>query len=192
MATIRCPECDHLVKVPDDAGSSVRCSSCRYRIVLGESEAEEEEPRKKKQRKERASVDSRVYVHEACGGTTEISGDDFARVANPFTYVSQTYCAACGTFAGLSRFAWADTDENLRDFRRRMRRKAPLSLKLWAWLFGPLLAATVCGLIGFLCAPGQRVGGVLGGAVAGAAFFIAFLTPYMSQWFWGIDYRGKK
>src|SRR4051794_12515233 len=101
MVTVRCPECDHLVKAPDDA-RSVRCSSCRCKIVLDDIEAEEEESRTRKRRKEeQGPTHSRVYAHEACGGTTEISGDDFARVANPFTYVSQTYCASCGSFAGL-------------------------------------------------------------------------------------------
>jgi hypothetical protein len=48
-------------------------------------------------------------VHHDCGQETEVSGDDFARLANPFAWVSQTYCAACETFASVGRFSWADT-----------------------------------------------------------------------------------
>jgi hypothetical protein len=191
MAKTRCPECGRVVQVPDGQPASVRCPSCRARISLDSLEPGEAEPRQTK-RQEQPRTRRRAYVHQDCGGTTVVSGDEFARVSNPFAYVSQTYCASCGSFAGLGRFSWDDTGENLAAFRRRMRQAAPASLKLWGWLLGPLLAATACGLVGYFCSAQLPLAGLLAGAVVGAAFFAAFLTPYMSQWFWGIDYRNKK
>lgn len=191
MARIRCPECDRVVKVPDGERASFRCPSCQASISLDSVEPGEAEPRQR-QRREQPRIRRRAYVHRDCGGTTVVSGDDFARVANPFAFVSQTYCASCGSFAGLGRFTWDDTGENLADFRRRMRQRAPASLKLWGWFLGPLLAASVCGLVGYFCSAQLPLTGLLAGAVGGAAFFAAFLTPSMSQWFWGIDYRNKK
>jgi hypothetical protein len=153
---------------------------------------DEEVDGKRKSKRKSSPGHSRVYVHDACGGETEISGDDFARVANPFAWVSQTYCASCERFAGLGRFSWADTDETLTDYRRRLRRRAPLSLKLWGWVFGPLIGAGICAISGFLLATNNRRGGAITGGVVGVVIFPLFLIQYLSKWIWGIDYRRKK
>jgi hypothetical protein len=134
----------------------------------------------------------RVYVHETCGGETVIFGDDFTRLANPFGWVGQTYCATCEKYAGLGKFFWADTDEDLVSYRRRLRRKAPLSLKLWSWFFGPALGALVGALIGVVVSPTDALKGVIVGGLSGALVFTAFLVQYIAKWFWAIDYRGKK
>jgi hypothetical protein len=170
----------------------VRCPACGYEILLTDIDEEGKSRKWGRRQNDRASVTSRVYVHEGCGGQTAISGDEFARVTNPFTFVSQTYCASCGGFARLGGFFWADTGESVTHFRRRMHRRAPWSLKLGVWIVGPLLAAALCALIGYFCSPKLPAAGAIAGAVVGAFFFVAFLTPYVSRWLWGIDYRGDK
>jgi hypothetical protein len=69
--------------------------------------------------------DSRPYVHDRCGEVTVVSGGDFSRLANPFTFVSQTYCASCQRMVGLRSVAWADTAEPIAAYRRRLRGAAP-------------------------------------------------------------------
>jgi hypothetical protein len=135
--------------------------------------------------------ESRVYVHDACGGGTRISGDDFARLTNPFCWVTSTLCRECEGFFKLRQFTWDDTGEDLASYRRRLRRRAPLSLKLWGFVLGPLLGAGLCALIGVALAK-DRIAGAIGGAAAGILIVPAFLIPYLSKWIWGIDYRRKK
>jgi hypothetical protein len=153
---------------------------------------DDDRPRRKPRRKglrDAADADSRVYIHDACGGETEVSGDDFARLANPFAWVSQTYCASCSSFAGLGRFCWADTGEDVPSYRRRLRRRAPLSLKLWAWVFGPLLGMAIGAAIGWFAASKGPVAGAVAGGLTGALFFPLLIVPYLAKWVWGIDCR---
>lgn len=86
---------------------------------------------------------TREYVHHSCGGVTRVSGSSLRDLSNPFTYVSGTYCAACGQVDVLFGFKWCDTGERVSDFRSRVFRKAPLRVKL-----------VVFGLIPFLCGIG--------------------------------------
>src|SRR5262245_36352903 len=80
---------------------------------------------------------SRVYYNEGCGGRTEVSGLDFTRLANPFSLVQETFCCGCGGFVKLRDVYWVETDESIADYRARLRREAPLGLKLMRWLIGP-------------------------------------------------------
>ena len=132
-------------------------------------------------------IDRRVYIHVDCDGETVISGFDFERVANPFAFVSQTYCAACENYAGLGRFCWADTGENIRVYRRRMRRLAPLSLKLCCYVVAPLVGAALAAGVGYAIAD-ERGKGALVGAITAILFVPILITPLVA-WMWGIDYR---
>jgi hypothetical protein len=134
----------------------------------------------------------RTYVHNNCGGQTIVSGDEFGRVANPFTLVSQTYCSSCSSFDSLSSFSWADTGENIGDYRQRQRDKAPLSLSCGVWLGGPLLFAAPFALVGYFCVSTLGPLAALAGAIGAVVFFVAFLVPYVTQWIWGIDYRREE
>jgi hypothetical protein len=149
-------------------------------------EDEEEEDEEPWPRRSIRMIDSRVYVHDDCDGETVISGFDFTRVANPFAFVSQTLCAACGRYAGLGRFSWADTGENIRAYRRRLRRQAPLSLKLCCYLFAPLLGTVLAALIGVLIT--EPLKGIIVGASAGAMIVLLLIAPLIAR-LWGIDYR---
>jgi hypothetical protein len=128
----------------------------------------------------------RSYVHDGCGGVTVVSGDDFERIANPFTFVSQTYCAECGEHVSLSEVRWEDTGEKISRYRARVRDKAPARAKLVGYVAGPLG--------GFLIGAGvgQYFGGGLGalaGGLAGMGGVVAFVTPYLTRWFGGVDFR---
>jgi hypothetical protein len=136
----------------------------------------------------RKAPDSRPYVHERCGQVTLVSGDDFSRLANPFTFVSQTYCVACGAFVSLRSVAWADTGESIAAYRRRLRAEAPLSVKLAGWLLGPLAGLLIGAGVGWLITPQDLKGPVVGG-VAGLVLAAGFLMPLLSRWVGGVDYR---
>ncbi len=82
----------------------------------------------------RAAVVQREYRHIPCRGQTLVSGKEFANLADPFTGVTSTFCAACGTLDDVAEFEWVDTGEIVRSYRNRLRRAAPPSLKIWAIL----------------------------------------------------------
>jgi hypothetical protein len=63
---------------------------------------------------------SRCYQHTACGGITEISGDDYVRLECPFRGCSGTFCAGCRKFVRLDAIAWADTGEKISEYRKRI------------------------------------------------------------------------
>jgi len=69
---------------------------------------------------------SRPYTHIACGGATVITDDHFARLCNPFDdVVERTTCATCGQSDKIDQFKWADTLENIADYRARIRALIP-------------------------------------------------------------------
>ena len=71
--------------------------------------------------------DRRQYRHIKCGHDTEITGNDFLRLANPFDVASATQCAQCGQMGGFGEFVWSDTGENLAAYRERLTKLPPLS-----------------------------------------------------------------
>jgi hypothetical protein len=135
--------------------------------------------------------DSRPYIHDRCGQVTVVSGNDFTRLVNPFTFVSQTYCVGCQGFASLRSVAWADTGESIAAYRRRLRGEAPQSLKLVGWFLGPLAALLLGAGIGWLFTPKDFKGPLIGGLL-GLVLAVGFLMPVLSRWVWGIDYRSVK
>lgn len=80
--------------------------------------------------------DCRTYRHKSCGHSTEVSGFDFVRLANPYFFVmGSTVCCQCGPVS-LSEVSWSDTGETVADYRRRLR-----SRRIWVWLLWPILIA---------------------------------------------------
>lgn len=83
-----------------------------------------------KKRKTKYTLESgRTYVHRKCGQCTQVTGHDFANVCNPFVPAAGTICSACQQGDQFANFKWADTEEKLSDFRKRMREGAPTYLK---------------------------------------------------------------
>lgn len=154
-------------------------------------EEDEDEPRPRRKRgKKREEVTSRVYVHGACGGATEVSGDDFTMLTDPFGFVSGTYCCGCQSFVGLGEVRWADTDERISDYRARLRREAPVGLKLFRWVGGPAGG----GLIGLLCAvpfAKDGAGPLIAGLLAGGMVLGYFIAAPLAGLIWKTDYRAE-
>jgi hypothetical protein len=149
--------------------------------------AEETDPT----RKTESAPTERAYIHQACGGTTVVSGNDFSRLANPFAFVSSTVCATCKTAASLGTFSWADTGESLTAYRRRLRRTAPLALKICGWVVAPLVALALGAGIGWLVARQDIKGPIIGGFL-GLLIGAGFVMPLLAKWVWGIDYRAAR
>lgn len=144
-----------------------------------------QEPKKRKTRR------SRKYRHERCGGVTKVGDEDFSRLANPFTFVwSGTFCAVCEDDVSLEDVYWTDTDESIADYRRRVRKKAPLSMKLTGWVAVPLIGFVIGAAVGSWLIGGYI--GFWGMAIMGLTLFSAFSMPTLSHFIWGIDYRQKK
>ena len=172
----------------------------------GAGEEDEHRPRRRDEEKEdeedlepwpRQSIrriDRRVYVHDECDGETIISGKDFERLANPFQFVSQAYCAACEKYTGLGRFYWANTGESIRDYRQRLRRLAPVSLKVCCYVVAPLVLAVVVAIaagITYVVADERETESAGGDPYWSGLHHHSrnlLITPLLA-WMWGIDYR---
>ena len=58
----------------------------------------------------------RAFVHETCGGTTEMPADQVrGRLENPHGYNDWVYCAKCDGYVARRECRWADSGENLGD-----------------------------------------------------------------------------
>jgi hypothetical protein len=138
---------------------------------------------------------SRVYYHARCGGRTAVSGLDFTRLANPFSLVQETFCCGCGGFVKLRDVCWADTDESIADYRARLRREAPLGLKLMRWLIAP---GVMGGLFMLLLIPAATAPETKAPALVFGlgAFFGAlvgfFLGGLVGRLIWRTDYRAER
>lgn len=93
-----------------------------------------------------AFPESRVYRHGVCNTDTEISGQAFESLSNPFTGLNLAWCGSCKAHFPLSEFAWADTDERITDYYLRHTARATVAERfLSSRLFLVILAA-----VGFL------------------------------------------
>ena len=81
----------------------------------------------------------RDYIHTNCGGATTVAGGALGHLVNPFRYVNETRCAACGGTDMTANFKWADTDECVDEFRSRVFRMVPLYVKILMFLLVPLI-----------------------------------------------------
>jgi hypothetical protein len=160
----------------------------RRRRRADEDDDHDEGDRPRRKKKRRGPVTSRVYVHDKCGGVTEVSGDDFTRLADPFSLVTQTYCCTCQGFVNLGQVYWMDTEEPIADYRRRLRREAPPLLVLFRWVLGPLAFALVGLLVALPFAKPNPLGAVLAGLVCGLLVG-GFVSPWLTRLLWKIDYR---
>jgi hypothetical protein len=149
-------------------------------------EVDEPGPRRKRRKK----VTDRAYIHSECGGATQVSGDDFTRLADPFSFVSSTYCCGCSSFVGLSKVRWADTREKISEYRGRLRAETPLGRKLFCWVIGPAVGALIGLAIGAAAGKGQAAGPIAG-VVTGALVSFLFIAPPLARLFWQIDYRSE-
>lgn len=147
----------------------------------------------------------RVYLHTRCGSLTQIGGHNFLRLANPFTTVSETICCGCGRAVPIRQVEWADSGENLKAYRRRLRAATPLGRRLFFRSLGPIVGAAVgflCGFAGGLLMIGPvgnrpwwlQDSGLIGGGVtafAGCLFGAQLLPAPIMKALWGLDYRGE-
>ena len=74
---------------------------------------------------------SRVYYHKRCRKATVISGDDLVRLETPFRGCDGTFCCACKDFDTLDQIVWADTGENVQEYRDRLALSVPALRKMW-------------------------------------------------------------
>jgi hypothetical protein len=131
----------------------------------------------------------RSYLHSHCGGVTQVGDDDYARLANPFSLVwGQTFCAACEQDVSLDDVRWTDTQETLADYRQRMRRHAPMSMKLAGWVGVPLAGFLLGGFVGWMPI-GDLLFGFLGIGLIGAVVSAAFFMPLVTKYVWKFDFR---
>lgn len=132
---------------------------------------------------------SRSYVHKECGNSTVVSGIDFERLANPFTFVVNTYCASCDRDVSLSSVRWSDGKQSISTCRRRLRAKAPANVRFAGTLGVPAGGLTAGSLIGWILS--GDIYWIVAGAVLGLFIATAFLTPLVTRQM-GFDYRDAK
>jgi hypothetical protein len=106
--------------------------------------------------------ESRVYVHDACGKETEISGIDFYELCDPYDITLATRCAHCG-IVSLQSVSWKDTGETVSAYRERVRRAtelvlghSPLVLSTFCALAVPVVLLVVLWLAGIFDRPSER------------------------------------
>lgn len=74
---------------------------------------------------------SRKYRHQKCNGVTEIGGDDFSHLSNPYQPCTQTFCCTCSGLANVSEVVWTDSGEVVREYRHRVLMQSPFPIKYW-------------------------------------------------------------
>jgi hypothetical protein len=78
-------------------------------------------------------------------------------------------------------------------YRRRLRREAPRSLKLVAWLLAPLLGTGLGVALAILLNSGEtdlRAWAIFG-SLAGLSTLL-LLPAFLARWVWRIDFRQEK
>lgn len=122
----------------------------------------------------------RAYIHRKCQQSTFISGDDWVGLCNPFSQTSATICSHCNCASPVKEFEWADTNENVMTYIRRVRRQAPILWRMWFWWLGPLSGAAIVALILYFVGPFFPMKEQLpaAGWAAIGAFFGIFAMPF--------------
>lgn len=119
---------------------------------------------------------SRVYIHARCGRPTEVSGPEFAALADPLAGMERTLCADCEEMDSLSQFAWEDTGEKISAYyARHLQSVSPADRQrarrsnLFRFLgIGGVLGLLVSAGLGTLVGVGAGIGyGVLAGTLCG-------------------------
>jgi len=134
----------------------------------------------------------RAYVHETCGTTTIVSGNDFAGLCNPFEPCMGTVCSKCGPDS-TDKFLWDDTGETVSSFRSRVRRESP-GFTIWNWLVAPILGGVIGGMVMPMFGPeGSNPWiGIAIGAPIGALAMWLFIAPYITRLLAGKSFYDRK
>ncbi len=130
---------------------------------------------------------SRVYVHRGCGGSTQITGESFSQLANPFALCRETTCASCKKDVKLKDVYWADTGEDIASYRKRLRAQAPAGVKIFGVL-APLVGVALGFGVGRLFKPNELPIPIIVGLGVGL-FIWGALMPPLIRLFWKVDYR---
>jgi hypothetical protein len=103
----------------------------------------------------RRDVVPRVYVHKACGTSTQVSDDIIENyLADPYYYSDgSTICAECGVVPD-STCRWEETGQPVDEYMRELRARKGTAYHVVRWgIWG------VCLAIGAIVAPPLLVGG---------------------------------
>lgn len=94
-------------------------------------------------------LQQREYLHDGCGQSTHVGGNDFYRLCDPRFDIEQTFCSHCGNYDSLNSFRWTDTKETLKSYRNRLASIIPLWVKVAGgkWLFAVWII--LAGVIGY-------------------------------------------
>jgi hypothetical protein len=124
--------------------------------------------------------EGRAYVHQKCQQSSIISGDDWIGLCNPFCQTSATICSHCNNAFPVKEFVWADTQENVLTYIRRVRRQTPILWRMWFWWLGPVCGAAIVALVLYFVGPAIPMEEKLpaGGWAGIGAFFGIFLMPF--------------
>jgi hypothetical protein len=79
---------------------------------------------------------SRAYRHEACGGDTLVSGDDYVLLECPFRPVDATFCCTCEQMVPLESVSWVDSGQNVAQYRRQVHDSVPFLRRVYLSLLG--------------------------------------------------------
>ena len=138
----------------------------------------------------------RAYVHEKCGTTTMISGGHFTQITDPFMPCTGTFCCECNTFPSLRDVYWEDTEETVADYRRRLRAKTPIVIKLWRYGLGLVVGAGLGAIVGLLISAmgrgPQNNLGVIGVSAGVGAVLIYLVGTVVLHAIYDLDYRRKR
>jgi len=119
----------------------------------------------------------RVYIHKKCKQGTQVNGEHFEGLCNPFILCLGTVCASCGGPRALKTFYWEDTKEPLDAYRRRLRTKVP-PLYTWWWLWiSPLIGLIAGSVIGPLFLKKSTLPVVAGSAAVGTLIMFLIVGP---------------
>ncbi|MFK8112197.1 MAG: phage holin family protein [Rubripirellula sp.] len=149
--------------------------------------------------------ESRTYTHQTCRTQTEISGPEFAALADPLAAMEFTYCSACDGHYSLEDFEWSDTRESIPDYYKRHGKKATEMDRFFCsnpglaflggagFFLGIMLGAFVYLMVGGFVTIIVAVVLGIAGAIAGVVLREAVIGPQIIQRVCGVtDPRSLK
>ncbi len=99
----------------------------------------------------------RVFVHETCGGTTEMPAEQVrGRLTNPHGYNDWVYCAKCDGYVARRECRWADSGEKLGEFFDKAKAAVPPPSESQLIYLAPVALAALGWLIGGFVLNGGR------------------------------------
>lgn len=80
--------------------------------------------------------EERAYIHLKCGQQTTVDGMEFRGLCDPVAglFEMTARCVACDEQGALEGFVWADTNESLPSYRRRIRASVSVVYLAKRWL----------------------------------------------------------